>query len=106
LDAIDFKYYGEYKTSYHKDSNEPQILVDSKYFTTKRYLINTTIKKEYPSNDSFVIYVIVDGESELYYGQDEKISIKKGDALLIPACINQVRFEPTSTISLLEVIAH
>lgn len=106
LEAIDFKHYDEYKVQYNENSNEPQTLVDSQYFTTNRHLINNFIEKYYLSDESFVIYIIVDGLGEIYYNEDEKIDIKKGDVVLIPACIQKVRFKSLNTINLLEVMAH
>ena len=106
LDAIDFEHYDEYKTLYSKESGEAQTLVDGQYFTTNRHLIAEETTLNYPSNDSFVIYVVIEGEGKLNYGSDAPIDIQGGEAILLPAIFDQIRIEANQTIKLLEVTAH
>lgn len=106
LDAIDFKHYGEYKTQYSKESTELQTLVDAEYFTTKRHLISENVLKSYPANDSFIIYMVVDGEGQLEYNDGDKISLKVGEAILIPAVMESLTIIPKTPINLLEITAN
>jgi mannose-6-phosphate isomerase len=106
LDAINFEHYDEYKTLYSKESSETQTLVDGQYFTTNRHLIAEKTTLNYPSNDSFVIYVVIEGAGKLNYGSEAPINIQGGEAILLPAIFDQIMIEANQTIKLLEVTAH
>lgn len=106
LGAIDFKHYDEYKTEYSKESSESQTLVDGQYFTTNRHLIAKETTLNYLSNDSFIIYLVIEGEGKLNYGSDAPIDIQGGEAILLPAIFDQITIEVNQTIKLLEVTAH
>ncbi|MDW7692070.1 type I phosphomannose isomerase catalytic subunit [Flammeovirgaceae bacterium SG7u.111] len=102
LDAIDYKHYDQYKTEYKKEENTCTKLVTSDYFETKvlRYTGEET-ERDYRHLDSFVIYVCFEGKVELEYA-DGKITIEKGDAVLLPASLKYVKLKPKSQYRMLE----
>ena len=106
LDAIDFNHYDEYKTIYSKESSEPQKLIDGQYFTTHRHLIANQATLKYPSKDCFIIYIVIEGSGSLIYGQNNAIKVQAGEAILIPAVLDEIIVKAESTIKLLEVTAH
>ena len=103
LEAIDFSHLDDYKTKYTIEENQSVELVKCKYFTTNILEFNQPIEKDYFELDSFVIYIILEGNFELNTSAGtEKLS--KGETVLIPAEINSVKLNPKSaSVKLLEV---
>jgi len=89
LDAIDFKYYNDFKTVYKDDTNVSNKLVHSPYFKTNFIKVSGELKKDYTDLDCFIIYMCVDGEIELEC-KNETYSLNMGETLLLPASINNV----------------
>ena len=102
LDAIDFNFYDAYKTSYETTVNKSNKLVHSPYFKTNIIHLSGTIEKDYSNLDSFVIYMCVEGSVEL---EIEKAfySIKKGETILLPATLNQIKLATVNTPKIIEV---
>ena len=102
LDVLDFKHYDEYKTVYKNHPNETSEIITCKYFKTNTLLFNEIIEKNYALLDSFVIYMCVEGNFTILT-DTEKTPVQKGESVLIPADIKNVRLVPDQTCKLLEV---
>ena len=102
LDAIDFKVYNKYKSEYTLKQNATVNLVESPNFITRLIDINKPIKKDYSELDSFVIYVCAEGSITLKY-EDIEYNLSNGEAMLLPAVIDQVELFPQQESKLLEV---
>lgn len=102
LKAIDYEFYGDYKTHYNPVENNPVQLVSCPYFTTNLLSLNKTIDRDYTPLDSFVIYVCLEGNLAIHY-ENASAQITKGDTLLIPASIKKVKLEAQNPTKLLEV---
>lgn len=103
LDAIDFKAYDNYKTEYQSIKNLNSPIVSNKYFETNILEFDQQIEMNYNLLDSFVIYMCLDGKFEIEYYKSEKITIEKGDTVLIPAVIEHLTLKPDVQSKLLEV---
>lgn len=101
LDAIDFEFYGDYKTTYENEVNVSNKLVHSPYFKTNFLKVSGEIKKDYTNLDSFVIYMCVEGSVNVAYNNQD-YNLKTGETLLIPACINHIKINGEQAV-LLEV---
>jgi len=101
LDAIDYNYYSEYKTVYDHPINQLSTLVKSPYFTTNRIYFDQPTHRDYSHLDSFVIYTTLQGSLKLIYDHHD-LNISKGDAVLLPACINKVKLESSAPYKILE----
>jgi len=101
LDAIDYNFYPQYKTTYEAKENSADTIVASPYFSTQRLHCSQSIARDYSDLDSFVILVCVGGELELNY-RGGKMDMKLGDAALIPASINYLELHPKGEFKLLE----
>jgi mannose-6-phosphate isomerase len=114
-DAIDYNLYSNMRTSYKPMENEAVLLVNCSYFTTN--LIHLKIKKEiskeasaeckelerdYTSLESFVVYICMQGEGTISYGQNSSIPICQGETVLLPACIERTRLSTNTELLLLE----
>lgn len=101
IDAIDYQYEKEYKTLYVDKPNEAVNLVTSQYFTTNKLHYNQPFSRNYEDLDSFVIYICIEGGLELGYDR-KAIEVNKGDSVLLPAKIKNVKFAPTPECKVLE----
>lgn len=101
VDAIDYKHYDEYKTKYENKFNEVISLVSNQYFTTNKLHCNRPVARDYKKLDSFVIYICIDGAATLSYGKQE-MRIAKGETVLVPASIKEVKLAPSPECKLLE----
>lgn len=103
LDAIDYKYHNDIKTTYTDKENEAVNIAKCQYFTTNKLKLSKTIERDYIDKDSFVIYICCDGAFNLVYNGNEKLEISKGQTVLIPAVLKDIRIEPKPSTELLEV---
>ncbi|NTV83770.1 MAG: mannose-6-phosphate isomerase [Bacteroidales bacterium] len=101
--AIDFNHYPEYKTHYIQRPNETVNVVTCPYFTTNMLEMAQPLRKNYEEIDSFVIYICLEGRMMLQCGDREKIEVRKGEIVLIPAIIGKVEIYPETAMKFLEV---
>lgn len=94
-DALDYKVYPDYRTEYEpqKDSEVP--LVSCNYFTTSVLDLDAPFTKDLRGLDSFVIVMCLEGRGTLRCdGQSSEIAADS--CILIPACADEIAFEPGS----------
>ncbi|WP_411768202.1 type I phosphomannose isomerase catalytic subunit [Winogradskyella sp. A3E31] len=91
IDAIDFNIPDNFRVSYSKEKNTSNQMVSCPYFKTNYLDIDSTLEKE-NRQDSFVIYMCVDGDARINVG-DFSESIKKGETVLVPAYLKQYKIE-------------
>jgi mannose-6-phosphate isomerase len=103
LDAIDFSYCSDYRTSYKSTINEPCELITAPNFKTVLLEFNEQIARDYYSLDSFVILICTEGSAQIHYGENRCEEILKGETLLVPADLRQVSIKPQGLVKLLEV---
>lgn len=101
LDAIDFIYHDQYKTEYNAVAAESE-LVACQYFTTNRLMVSGVTKREYSGFDSCVILMCLEGSGEIIYN-NQSISYKLGDSILIPNSISSIGIKSISSSKILEV---
>ena len=101
VDAIDYKYYNEYKTNY--DSSSKEVLLEScEYFTTKRLSINEPSSRNYALIDSFIVLMCLQGQGTIDY-KGSLIDYKLGDTILIPNQLESITINPSEESKILEV---
>ncbi len=103
LDAIDYGFDDSYKINYFNKANESSELVRCKYFTANMLYFNIPVDKDYLQLDSFVIYMCIDGEFVIEYYNNETINVSKGESLIIPAELKNIRLNPVSETKILEI---
>jgi mannose-6-phosphate isomerase len=102
LDAIDFTQTGSSKIKLTPVLNKSINLVECEFFNTSLLSFDKPVEKEYFFNDSFVVYICIEGEFSISWdGNTEKVS--KGETVLIPAMIKEITLKPLNTAKLLEV---
>ena len=102
LDAINFKVQKDYKTHFKAEKNKTSEIVKSEFFTTNIIDLNVPLSKDYSALDSFVIYLCIEGSFVLMY-DNEKLNAQKGETILIPAIMNEVKIIPAPKAKILEV---
>ena len=102
LDAIDYQFYDEYKTHYTSHLNEANPLVASKYFQTNKLELTEPLERDHSQLDSFTIYICLEGEGVVQANGVEDTKVSKGDSLLIPAALKQIKWKPSGSLKLLE----
>ena len=102
LQALDFEVKSDYKTKYVSGKNQTAQLVECPYFTTRLVEMNKSVVKNFKELDSFVIYLVVEGSCTLSY-TGGKINLKLGEAVLVPALIDNVGLHPAKETKLLEI---
>ena len=82
-------------------------LKKSPFFTTNLLCPTRAMMRDYSTIDSFVAYMCVEGSCTVTAldceAEDKTVGIKKGEAVLIPACLNAIRIDPQGPCKLLEV---
>jgi mannose-6-phosphate isomerase len=102
LDAIDFTATGKNKIKKEPLLNKTENLVSCEFFVTNIIRFNSAINKEYYLNDSFVVYICIEGEFLIRWdGLSERVT--KGETVLLPAMIKEVILEPVVESRLLEI---
>ena len=82
--------------------NKSENLVSCEFFNTDILTFNRPLEKEYYSNDSFVVYICIEGEFLICWdGNSDKVT--KGETVLLPAMIKEVTLKPIIEARLLEV---
>lgn len=101
-DAIDFKIYDNYKSSYTKKENQPVELESCRYFTTNLLELTKDVTRDYSGIDSFVAYICMGGACTIRDNKGNDLSVKQGETILIPADTESVSISPEGDVLLLE----
>ena len=102
LDAIDYCFYDNYKTNYNEMLNETSLLIHCDYFITNLLHFDQPIKKDYDFLDSFVIYMVLQGEFHINFNNDSA-HVKLGESVLLPASLENITLHPLKESKILEV---
>lgn len=85
LDAIDFNLPDNFRVKYDRIENVSNEMVACDYFTTNYIELTKKVEKR-NTQDSFIIYVCVDGKVEIETDESTEF-IKKGESILLPAAL-------------------
>lgn len=102
LDAIDFKQAGKNKIKVENGINRTENLVTCEFFNTNILHFNKAIDKEYYFNDSFVVYICIEGEFLICW-DDNSEKVTKGETVLLPSMIKEVKLKPLDEAQILEI---
>ncbi len=97
IDAINYDHFAAYKTPYDKNTNTPNKIINSPYFTTNYLPFNKPVTRSFFKEDSFVVYMAVSGSFTIKYeGKEEPVL--HGETVLIPAEISDFELIPSDSI--------
>jgi len=100
-EAIDFKIHDSYRTTYPEQLNAANRLIHSPYFKTEVLILDKRMKRDLSHRDSFVIYMCVEGDAELF-ANDIEFELKLGETILVPAECQEVQLN-SKNCRLLEI---
>jgi mannose-6-phosphate isomerase len=100
IDAFDFGMKDDFRVEYQKLKNTSNEMVTCPFFTTNFIELDSKLEKE-NTQDSFIVYMCVDGKVEVSTGTTKDV-ISKGETILIPASIKNYKLK-TEYAKLLEV---
>lgn len=101
-DAIDYTLHDNYRTDYTAVKNEATHLVTCQYFKTNLLDLDEPLSRDWSDLDSFVIYIVMEGELELSDDQGNSLSLHQGQSVLVPAELQSVRLTPKGHCKLME----
>jgi len=82
-------------------------LKQTSYFTTNLLSPTRPVQRDYAPLDSFVAYMCVEGQCTITAldceSEDKAVSMRIGEAVLIPATLNDILIEPKGNCKLLEI---
>ena len=104
LEAIHFEEQtGNFKVAYTPTLNKTVKLVRSQYFNTSLLEFDKPLNKSFVEIDSFVIYMCLDGQVLLVYGDEGRERLETGEVVLVPADMEELQLLPARKSRLLEV---
>jgi len=115
LDAINYNGYNlskeNCKTPCNKDCSKNHVvtetktctMVNSEHFKTNLISLTESLEKDYYNIDSFILYMCVEGDATIDYGEEEKTTITKGETVLIPASLNEITLSPNCPTKIIEI---
>lgn len=92
--AIDYTVYPDYRTSYEKEADRENVLVDCNYFTTSLYELDKAVDKDLKDLDSFLVVICIGGKGTLRDSEGNQVSMHQGETVLVPAECTGVTFTP------------
>lgn len=101
-DAIDYNIYDSQKTEYKANKNHSVKLESCKYFTTNLLDLDKPVIRDYSKLDSFVIYICMGGGCNIEDDKGNKLFIRQGESILIPAETISVNIKPDKDVLLME----
>lgn len=101
LEAIDFSMTSNAKIP--PTSQEVVEIVRCSYFTVNKIIIDKKIVRNFSAIDTFIIYICIEGEFEICYVDETKVTIQKGETALVPAKIKNFSVVPVQQSLILEV---
>lgn len=103
LDVLDFEPCIDCKVKYENTKNKTNEILKNEFFAVNILDFDQKIEKDYFHLDSFVIYICVEGDAEILSDDNEAVSIKKGETVLIPADLKNIILNPKNKTTILEV---
>ena len=100
-DAIDYSVSEDYRTAYTAVQNEETQLVECEYFKTNLLDLTEPLSVDVKSKDSFMIVICLEGKGILKDSQENSITLKQGETILVPASTENVTFIPESKMKIL-----
>lgn len=109
LEVLDFSTQEHYKSAYDKVPNKPNPICKTPYFTTNYLHTTTSCALDLSLRDCFTLLICLDGQGDLAYesapssaGGTGTESFKKGDCILVPACIQKLNIHGQFDCTFLE----
>ena len=101
-DALHFDDKTAYKVDYEKALNKTVPVINCNQFNVNVIEFDKTLEKVYAKIDSFVIYVCLEGSTNVVY-EGEAQRLTKGEVMLVPAIATELAMVPEGRTKMMEV---
>ncbi len=103
VDAIDYSLPKQVPVVYEPYRIGEQKLVECEFFVCSLLQVETDFTKDYYTIDSVVVYMCVEGNGTILYGEGESETISQGETILLPASLCEITIHPRESLTILEV---
>jgi mannose-6-phosphate isomerase len=101
VDALNYEKEDSFSIHPEIRMNDAVELVNSENFVTRRFTMTDSFDITYPKPNSFRIFICTKGEA-IVRGNFDSVNLKKGETMLIPACILGIKIETSGLFEMLE----
>lgn len=101
VDALNFNKESTFALHPEMIHNRPVELVNSDNFITRRFTLDSDFEISYPDQSSFRIFICTKGKAD-FKGTFGTETLKKGDTMLLPACVTEINIETSGLFEVLE----
>ncbi|PLX20710.1 MAG: mannose-6-phosphate isomerase [Salinivirgaceae bacterium] len=102
LEAIHFHKVNSARVPYKTEPGVANTINKNDYFTINKLVLNDTYTAEYNNLDCFVVFMCLNGNAKLDYGQGGLESIQKGETVLIPSVLETIKIIPENEVEIVE----
>ena len=102
LDVINFSPSSDTKIVYKNKQNDSAEILKSDFFTVNKLNFDRPLLRDYAKNDSFVVYMCVQGSCRIKHDGGEE-ALQMGESILIPAQIDEIELLPETQTEILEI---
>ncbi len=101
LEALNFDDNAGSCIDYERKDNCKVQLLETTYFTTNLFNLDIAFDRDYSGLDTFKILIVVEGECEIS-NSTEKLNLRQGMTVLIPASDRSIKIVPKNSVSIVE----
>ncbi|MEZ5011229.1 MAG: type I phosphomannose isomerase catalytic subunit [Bacteroidales bacterium] len=102
IDAIDFSRPPDSLAKADRSVNGVSVITECEFFTVSIIRTDRKITRDYSLVDSFIIYLVTEGNIEVE-ADNSVVSVSKGETLLIPAVTDYADVKPDQSSAFLEI---
>jgi len=103
IEVLDFAAVTDAKTKFTKLPDSSSKIIETPHFSCNVVCLLNILERDYANIDSFVVVICTVGVIN-FYCNGEKYKLQIGETSLIPAEINEIRYEPEGYAEFLEII--
>ena len=101
--VVDLEVKTDYLTNYEPIVNQPVQLIQNKFFTVSIIEISEKSIYTVSMSNSFIIYIHLEGNAIINSRGNDPTSVKKGETVLLPACLEGVHLVSETKSTFLEI---
>lgn len=92
-EALDYEWRDARPVPYLNEKNGISELLSTPEFTVRKIAVPDHLRIDYSDIDSFVVYIGISGQAQLTDGEGNKVTLKAGESLLLPASNGSVALQ-------------
>ena len=100
-EAIDYTFIPDYRVPYTRAKNSPVELISSPAFSTTLYDLSQPQRIAWGEQESFLVVVCVAGQGELCNEKGDRLSLRQGETVLVPASTEWLELHPAGEMKIL-----